>query len=86
MTRGQAPWYGKRVSRVLLLDADKPVDVFELVELADGIVRVRTAYLFEVGEQLTVRIEREGTSADLQARVRAHTGTGDNRLTELELI
>jgi hypothetical protein len=70
----------------VLLDADKPVDVFDLVELADGIVRVRTPYLFEVGEQLTVRVEREGASADLQARVRAHVGTGDDRLTELELI
>ena len=74
------------VSRVLLLDEDKPVDVFDLVELADGILCVRTPYLFEVGEQLSVRIEREGATADMQARVRAHVGPADNKLTELELI
>jgi hypothetical protein len=71
---------------VLLLDADQPVDVFELVALADGIVCVRSPYLFEVGEQLTVRIEREGATADLQARVRAHVGPADDKVTELELI
>jgi hypothetical protein len=75
------------MSRVLLLDADAVHDVFELVELADAVVRVRTPYLFEVGEELQLRVERgDGPAADAVARVRKHTGDGADKVTELELL
>jgi hypothetical protein len=73
------------VSRVLLLDADRTLDVFELVELDRDVVRVRTAYLFEIGEELVLRIERDGAVTDMRARVRAHVGAPDAKVTELEL-
>lgn len=72
-------------ARVLLVDSGQAVDVFELVELTEGLVRVRTAFLFELGEELLLRIERDGSTVDAPARVRAHTGTGADRVTELEL-
>ncbi len=71
--------------RVLLLDDGQPHDVFELVELTDGVVRARSPYLFELGEEVKLRIERDGgATEDVTARVRAHVGTGD-KITELEL-
>jgi len=74
------------VSRVLLLDADdKALDVFEVVELGHAGVRVRSAYLFEIGEELVLRLDRDGALTDTRARVRAHVGTPDDKITELEL-
>jgi hypothetical protein len=73
------------VSRVLLLDGDKTADVFEFVALDRDVVSVRSPYLFEVGEELILRIERDGTSSDIRARVRAHVGDGTDKVTELEL-
>jgi len=72
-------------SRVLLLDANKPVDVFDLVELTDRIARVRSAFLFELGEELRVRVEQDGRQFDAPARVRAHMGPDAEKITELEL-
>ena len=72
-------------ARVLLVDAGQAVDVFELVELTEGLVRVRTAFLFELGEELQLRIERDGSAVDVPAQVRAHVGTDADRVTELEL-
>jgi hypothetical protein len=83
-----AAWYvarGVNVSSVLLLDADKAHDVFEVVELSESLARVRTAYLYEIGEELAVRITRDGATIDKLARVRAHAGSGSQRITELEL-
>lgn len=74
------------MSRVLLLDADKAHDVFDLVELTDAVARVRTAFLFEIGEEMRLRVEEDGRTSEALARVRAHTGTPDDKVTELELI
>ena len=60
-------------------------DVFEVVDATDQLVRARSTYLFEIGETLNVRIERNGTVTEACARVRAHTGPDDARVTELEL-
>jgi len=70
---------------VLLLDADKTHDVFEVVEVTETLARVRTRYLYEIGERLRVRVERDGTATDLVARVRAHTGPATDKVTELAL-
>jgi hypothetical protein len=48
-------------------------------------VRVRSALLFDLGEELSVRIVRPGGVRDATARVRAHTGPSDARVTELEI-
>ena len=71
--------------RVLLLDDGQLHDVFDVVEVTDTLVRARTPFLFEIGEELRLRIERDGGAADeVAARVRGHVG-GADRITELEL-
>jgi len=62
-----------------------PFDVFEVVGVSGSVLQVRSAYLFEVGEQLRVQIEHEGSVSDAVARVRAHLGPDGARLTELEI-
>lgn len=70
---------------MLLVDAGQTVDIFELVDVGETVARVRTPYLFELGEELKVRVENGGATFETTARVRAHTGAGDDRITELEL-
>ena len=67
---------------MLLVDGDKPTDVFELIELGDTAATVRSPFLFEIGEELKLRIEQAGVSRDVAARVRGHLANG---ATELEL-
>ena len=67
---------------MLLVDGDKAADVFELVELGPVLVTVRSAFLFEIGEELKLRIEGDGEPREVTARVRAHLATG---ASELEL-
>lgn len=74
------------MSRVLLLDADKTHDVFEVVEVTDAVARVRTAFLFEIGEEMRLRLEQNGKASEALVRVRAHTGTGYDKVTELEIV
>ena len=74
------------VSRVLVLDADTAHDVFELVGMTDGVVRARSPFQFEIGEELRVRIEQDGKTTEALARVRAHVGPVDARITELEIL
>jgi hypothetical protein len=71
--------------RVVLVDDDKVHDVFDVVEITDGLVRARSPFLFEIGEELRVRIERDGAVSEASARVRAHVGGADDKITELEL-
>src|ERR1051326_8370544 len=75
----------QRSRRVQVLDDDKLYEVFEVVETDGAIVRVRSPYLFEIGEQLRVRIEEGGSVTDAVARVVAHVGPDDARVTELEI-
>ena len=73
--------------RVLVMDEDRSHDVFDVLGAVDGdsIVRVRSPFLFEVGEEFPIRIEQDGTVYDALARVRAHVGPDDARITELEI-
>jgi hypothetical protein len=71
--------------RVLLVEGGQAHDVLDLVELSESLARVRTAYLFELGEELRLRIERDGTTFEVPARVLAHVGADDDKVTELEL-
>jgi hypothetical protein len=73
---------------LVLLDDDTAHDVFDVLGLLDGditIVRVRSPFLFEIGEELAIRIEQDGLASDATARVRAHVGPDDARITELEI-
>ena len=70
---------------MLLLDDGKSHDVFEVLEVAGAILRMRSPFLFEVGEEMQVRIERDGVISEATARVRAHIVDGAGKITELEL-
>lgn len=72
--------------RVLVIDGDRAHDVFDVLGIADGIARVRSPLLFEVGEELSVRIEQDGGVTETTVRVRGHLGPPDARVTELELL
>ena len=69
-----------------MLDGETPHEVFDVLGIASNVVQVRSAFLFEIGEELTVRIEQDGSVSDATARVRAHLGPGDSRITELEIL
>jgi hypothetical protein len=66
-------------------DPGDAFDVFEVVGVSGDVVQVRSAFLFEVGEQLRLRIEHGGAVSDALARVRGHIGPDDGRITELEI-
>jgi hypothetical protein len=70
---------------VLVIDGAAAHDVFEVVELVGDVARVRSPLWFEIGEELRVRVERDGVVAERTARIRAHVGPADARVTELEL-
>lgn len=74
-----------RGPRVLVVDGDGTHDVFEVLGITDGVARVRSTYLFEIGEELSVQVEQDGATTEMVARVRGHVGPLDSRVTELEL-
>ena len=71
--------------RLLILDEGEPHEVFEILGLSEGAARVRSPFLFEVGEELILRIEVDGTTREAVARVRAHVGPEEAPITELEI-
>jgi hypothetical protein len=71
--------------RVLVIDSGAAHEVFEVVGQAGGVISVKSAYLFEVGEELSVRIEDGAAASEAVARVRAHVGPEHARVTELEI-
>jgi hypothetical protein len=71
--------------RVLLVEGGGTHDVFDLVERTPGLVRVRTPFLFEVGEELKLRVEDADKTTELVARVRGHVRNGESTITELEV-
>ncbi|MBA3499590.1 MAG: hypothetical protein M4D80_40105 [Myxococcota bacterium] len=70
---------------LIVLDEGKPYDLFDVLEIEGELARVRSPFLFEIGEELSVRIERDGEVFEAQARVRGHVGPAEMRITELEL-
>ena len=83
---GQAAVSGATAPRVLLVDDGAVCDVFEVIEVTDDLVRARSPFLFEIGEELKLRIERDGAVTEATARVRAHVGSGADRTSVLELV
>ena len=68
-----------------VLDGGKPYDLFDVLEIVGEVARVRSPFLFEIGEELDVRISQNGSTYDAHAKVRAHVGPAEMRITELEL-
>ena len=68
-----------------MLEGEIPHEVFDVLEIAGNVIQVRSAFLFEIGEELPVRIEQDGSVSDATARVRAYLGPNDSRITELEI-
>lgn len=68
-----------------MLHGDTAHEVFDVVGMSGPVLQVRTAFLFEIGEELQIRIELDGGTSVARARVRAHLGPADARITELEL-
>ena len=79
---GQAPG---SPAKLAVLDGGKPVELFDVLEIVGEVARVRSPFLFEIGEELDVRVSQNGSTYDAHARVRAHVGPADMRITELEL-
>lgn len=71
--------------RLLVRGGEAPHEVFDVVGVAKNVVRVRSAFLFEIGEELSVQIEQDGAVSDATARVRAHLGLEVPPITELEI-
>jgi hypothetical protein len=71
--------------RLLVLDGDTSHEVFDLVVITGAVIRARSALLFEVGEELCLRVEQGGSVWVATARVVAHTGPDHDRVTELEI-
>ena len=69
----------------MVLDGDARHEVFDVIAIAGSVIQVRSAFLFEIGEELAVRIEQDGSVSDATARVRAHVGPDAARITELEI-
>lgn len=74
------------VTRIDVLDDARAHDVFEVLGLEGGIARVKTAFLFEVGEELVVRIYAGAEVTDAVVRVRTHVGPPEARVTWLEIV
>lgn len=72
--------------RILVVDGDAQHEVFEVVAAVGDVIRARSAFLFELGEELTVQIVHDGRISEATARVRAHTGPDEERITELEIF
>jgi hypothetical protein len=85
MSGRQAPSSEALPPRVVVVDGEAQHEVFEVEGVSGDVLRVRSPYLFELGEELRVRIEQDGRATDAVARVRAHTGPDDARITELEI-
>ena len=71
--------------RLFVLEGETAHEVFDVLETSSNVIQVRSAFLFEIGEEFGVRIEQDGSTSDATARVRTHIGTGDERVTELEI-
>lgn len=69
-----------------MLDDGHALELFEVVGVSPTGIQVRSAFLFEIGEELSVRIEQGGTTSDATARVRSHGGPAEARITELEIF
>jgi hypothetical protein len=73
--------------RVVVVSGQRaPYDMFDVDGVEAGAVRVRGPLLLEVGEEVSLRIERGGESAVVKARVASHDTAGDEAVTTLSIV
>jgi hypothetical protein len=76
-----------RPVRVSLISGQRvPYDMFDVDGVDGSSVRVRGPLLLEIGEELSLRIERGTESAVVQARVIGHDADGTEAVTTLGLL
>lgn len=76
-----------RVVRATVLgSAGTSYEVFDVVRYEAGKLVVRGPLLFEVGETLRIRLERDGDVNEVRARIAAHAGTGEDLVTEITIL
>lgn len=76
-----------RPARVTLLGPNgSTYDVFEVVSFEGNKLVVKGPLLFEVGETLRLRVERDGNISELAVRIDAHTGAGDDLQTSITVV
>jgi|SRR5688572_15866066 hypothetical protein len=76
-----------RQPRVMLLGANGTTyDVFEVVSYEGNKLVVKGPLLFEIGETLRLKLERDGNISELMVRIDAHTGTGDEVHTSITVV
>ena len=76
-----------RQTRVTLLGANGTTyDVFEVVSYEGNKLVVTGPLLFEIGETLRLKVERDGNISELMVRIDAHTGAGDEVQTSITVV
>jgi hypothetical protein len=62
------------------------LDAFDVVALTEHSLRIRTAWRFELGEELTIRVTSSTGVTDVRAKVARHTRQGDDVITAIDLL
>ena len=73
--------------RVALVSGQRlPYEMFDVDTFGADTVRVRGPLLLEIGEEVSLRIERGSESAVVRARVSGHDTAGDEVVTTLSIV
>jgi hypothetical protein len=76
-----------QAARVAIVSGQRaPYDMFDVDAIEASAVRVRGPLLLEIGEEISLRIERGGESAVVKARVTSHDAVGDDTVTTLSIV
>jgi len=76
-----------RPTRVSVLGGNgASYEMFDIVSYEGETLMVKGPLLFEVGETLRLKLERDGNVSELRARVAAHAGAGEDVLTEIRVV
>jgi hypothetical protein len=76
-----------RPTRVSVLGGNGATyEPFEVVTFEGAKLVVRGPLLFEVGENLRLKVERDGNVSEVKVRISAHAGSGEDVLTELTVL
>jgi hypothetical protein len=78
---------GMRPTRVTVMGTNGTTyDVFEVVSYEGNKLVVKGPLLFEIGETLRLKVERDGNVSELKVKVTAHTGSGDDVQTAITVV
>ena len=73
-------------TRIVVVEGDLEHDVLEVLGVDDDVLRVRSPLLFEIGEELSLRITDHAGTRTKQARIVGHSGPSTATVTELVLL